>query len=656
MLGIQLISVTDRAAPDPSGLWLDLDAELTLNFQNPIFDPQSIDRAWSYPFKLKTTPHNRRLLGFVDRLDVARLPAALPARLHLADAPFPAGVLRISGATEEEISCVLQSESVYLQEQLEAVNLRSTTELIDVAGPLQATFTFQIDLTEDEYLGGDGEIYAIRVNGRDFHQPIDTDLSPIADAINALWPGLVTWEWDESRLEEMPIPKYVFYLTFDHAVIDTLQIDERPLIEGLAPNDLIYFHIYDSTLGAEATRILGEYQTLLDAGGTDLVRFPVVRTPNLYGDKNVDYNFIGGYVNYITPDGTHPADDIGSIVDAENGWRHTLLPLITLGSRIDWLETLGFPVRLDIIEAAETELRDALLWNNRPADLLLAKEYVTPANEPRSPYRTYPPMLAVADCLPDLSAWDLLRHLADTLLLYFTARSNYLYLRPIADVLRTTTEDWTHLAEPTYNADYAPGAGYTLDYDRQSDETKVPGQLERQDGGPRATEYTIPFFPLHEKNISRPEEPNPLSRTWRVPFSAEEGESEYFGLSNSPMLRLLFYRGFQPDSEGSLYPLAGHSRQRYDGATVGAYSLDWTGPGGLYDAWWKEYIRLMQHGRTVRRLVRLTVPDLLRLITWRNPRKVIYSEAGTMVGVVKSVKIKASLRGISVAEVEFQIE
>ena len=86
---------------------------------------------------------------------------------------------------------------------------------------------------------------------------------------------------------------------------------------------------------------------------------------------------------------------------------------------------------------------------------------------------------------------------------------------------------------------------------------------------------------------------------------------------------------------------------------MGAYSLDWQGDGGLYDAWWKEYITLLVTGRTVTVPVRLTMQDILELRKWTHIIKHIRFRYGQFVGVVKSVKFNATLKGISVASVEF---
>ena len=122
------------------------------------------------------------------------------------------------------------------------------------------------------------------------------------------------------------------------------------------------------------------------------------------------------------------------------------------------------------------------------------------------------------------------------------------------------------------------------------------------------------------------------------------------------MRRFLFYRGLQPDADSLLYPQAGHSRRGFGTEPVGAYSMNWDGAGGLFETWWRDFIELMQHGRTDTRLVRLTISDLLELKKWRSVRKYYRTEDGTAVGVVRSVRVRASRAGLELAKVTFQLE
>jgi hypothetical protein len=78
-----------------------------------------------------------------------------------------------------------------------------------------------------------------------------------------------------------------------------------------------------------------------------------------------------------------------------------------------------------------------------------------------------------------------------------------------------------------------------------------------------------------------------------VPGNADVGDESRVGL------RLLFNRGFQPDSTGRLYPLGSAGAVNFAGAKVGQYAWQWAGDQGLYQVWHKPWLdfraRAVQH-------------------------------------------------------------
>ena len=108
------------------------------------------------------------------------------------------------------------------------------------------------------------------------------------------------------------------------------------------------------------------------------------------------------------------------------------------------------------------------------------------------------------------------------------------------------------------------------------------------------------------------------NRTWLVP--AYEGKGAVpgnadLGDESKVGLRLLFDRGFQPDSAGGLYPLgSGGDREVQTGASGGAYSLQWAGAAGPLPALAPGLARLPGAGRAARLPERRSaVGDLLTL-------------------------------------------
>lgn len=107
-------------------------------------------------------------------------------------------------------------------------------------------------------------------------------------------------------------------------------------------------------------------------------------------------------------------------------------------------------------------------------------------------------------------------------------------------------------------------------------------------------------------------------RSWLTPevdlTLSERQERDIHGVGRHDLsvLRLLFYRGLQQDSNGSNYPLLTNGLLDYDGnAITGA---EWTerieGAGGIHDTWYKSSLAL-NSAKRVQRKVRLALADML---------------------------------------------
>lgn len=116
-----------------------------------------------------------------------------------------------------------------------------------------------------------------------------------------------------------------------------------------------------------------------------------------------------------------------------------------------------------------------------------------------------------------------------------------------------------------------------------------------------------------------------LNREWLVPTVKQSGNSQWkdVGLDNPFTLRLLFYRGLQPDSLDSayagdqLYPLGTSYNYDYHGNRIGNYSLSLEGDYGLYKVWQKPWLDIMQSSRPATTYAALNIVDILNLSMWK---------------------------------------
>jgi len=111
-------------------------------------------------------------------------------------------------------------------------------------------------------------------------------------------------------------------------------------------------------------------------------------------------------------------------------------------------------------------------------------------------------------------------------------------------------------------------------------------------------------------------------RDWLVPnvamrLSDVESDWHSLGRNDATALRLLFYRGLQPDSEANTYPLLSndvydHNGTEIEGATM-AEKLH--GERGIYATWYQRWVSLLQGARTRSLPTRLPL-HLLRNWPW----------------------------------------
>ncbi|WP_310391572.1 hypothetical protein [Hymenobacter sp.] len=105
------------------------------------------------------------------------------------------------------------------------------------------------------------------------------------------------------------------------------------------------------------------------------------------------------------------------------------------------------------------------------------------------------------------------------------------------------------------------------------------------------------------------------ARTWLLPAIEAAGAGPEFEMGEDSRvgLRLLFYRGLQPDSQGNAYPLASREAANLAGDPVGAYALSWAGPKGLYAQWHRPWLDFRARAVASEYETRFRIADLQAL-------------------------------------------
>lgn len=615
---------------------LDLDPGTTVSItmECPIFDREGIERTYSYPFSLPASPRNLVALGMINRVD-AHAPVKVPAKLFIGGLQFETGILRITGSDKKTIKATFQNAAIDLLQELKSVKLQ------DIDMPVVLADPYCPDVTIGGTLPGGGNPFtnvAIKIDDVVYTGP-KSDMSQIVDAINAVHPGLASVTF----LTAAP-PEGGFDGMTIHCIAGIDDIDVRIDFPDTLPANTEL--MTPKELSDDLTRLHNDIEAIIETGEfNDSLRFPTVLAPNLYNGENAGYR---GYANYLAPDGT--IDLVTFERNPDYSWPDTALPL----PRLIWvLEQIGmhFGFTLSGSLLNVTELVDhAIVWINRPAENIVQQIHRPITNLGIGPTKILDSTIQVEDYLPESTVTEFLTRIINTFAAYMTYRQGVLRFQLVEPLLAGRPEDWTEYAEPDYNQTVQEDEGYSLDYERPKEEAEITGQLQRIDGGPNAAEFKPGFFTLYDRTIEDELE----ERTWMVPYTSEQGNSLAFNTNQETSFRLLLYRGAATDSVGNTYYLATHRRTDEEGNELGSYAIEWPGQGGLFESFWGRYIRMLTYGREVTKVMALPITEIIRLRSWDQIVKKIYSEHGEFTGVVKSVRFKVTTRSISLAEVTFQ--
>lgn len=622
---------------------LDLLASTTVTITAvcPVFDRGALDRVYTYPFKVGATPGNLNKLRHPQRLDSDAARVLTGARLYLQGVAFQEGVIEIVKVESTTIEIVFKSLAIYLSERLRATKLRTLSMPVTVP---DATYLPVVDLLFGEPVEALPIIYLIELSGTLYENSLASGL--VSD-INADFPGLAT---------TTPASGSSFYLHLDTSAAPTLVINLAPSSPGAPGTEYIFAtHDPQQTDAEEAVRDAWQDHLAAILADPESHVFPTVHAPDFYKNNPA---YTNPYINYTNTSGDYPANTIGAVLDpgegpTEAGWPRAVVPMPFVNEVLVAIFTAINLTDMGGTWSESAELDTLVVFNTRSLDRIYhPRDFSDPTALSSfgyviAPFNGWANAYNLAEHLPDISGMDFLDRLATTFCLCYTLPGGRPRISFCRDLLTAEPEDWTSKSEAGYGGTLATTTGHTLDYDRQSDDTLITGQLERVDGGNNAQDFIAGWFTCFMQRLTEGD------REWLLPTTEQEGQSQYYNASAKQSMRLLFYRGVQDDSDGNSYPLATHGTLNAAGETVGALSLDWQGEAGRYEQFFKEYVRILSTGSTITRLVRLSVADLVALLEWRHILKTVYSEDGAFTGVVKSVRFKVSLSGMSAAEVEF---
>jgi hypothetical protein len=293
-----------------------------------------------------------------------------------------------------------------------------------------------------------------------------------------------------------------------------------------------------------------------------------VRNATFYGDADKAPKDYKGYLNYVGPGNSSPTS---SDVIAPQPY---LVPLVRKVLALFGYELVG-------TWADDPEMQTAVIYSDRLC--------------------TEPGTVTLNRHVPSIDVADLLLGVAGQFCLqvYFNPLTQQARFTPLRDVVtgaaasqRLRVGTWLSSTANTSN-------GFLLkqkpDSNDELDKT-LDTSWQQLRVGAGGEEQVVSAGTLHLVTVTE------SGRQWLVPAyegkGAIPGDTET-GDESRVGLRLLFNRGLQPDSAGSLYPLGTGGAVNFRGELVGEYALQWGGDKGLYQVWHKPWLdfraRAVQH-------------------------------------------------------------
>lgn len=613
--------------------YLDLlaSSSISVTMNNPIFDRDKISRTFSYPFKLPTTPKNKSILRHQDRLDVAQQQPRYSASLYINNTLFEVGQLIIMNTTEDYFKCNFKNLSFTLFDDLDRISIRDLT-LPDT------NFDFQY---RPEYV-----LTALRTANFDVAFQVNDDVfifesgdeANMLAAINAIYPN------SAAEFEATANTYGFFFLT--QGINPQPTITLRPA--GTSPVDTNYFSIGQSNDAALDTLNSDWQDHLADIIQTpDTHVFPVIHSPEFFTENdNPDFS---GYINYYSINDEYSVNETEVSDRARSA--HSIVPYVFVKTVLEAIVESGHVANLTSELISDTELATLIIHNNTALDNFLHRKDLVTDEEQDQWRNVWATAYDLNQNLPDVSIANFLRKLSTTFCNYFSYRDGNLTINSCVTPIRTTPIDWTNKAEQAYTQTFNENKGYKLDYNRQGDDRNIATQLAALEEGDGELNFLSEWFSFYQLNNTDSVEPT--RGLWTLPRCDEAGTSAEYNIANDPSLRLLFYRGLQPDPFDNNYPFASSQNINAKGEVIGNYTLNWDGEAGLFENFWKEYVEMLSTGKEVQKVLRLTVQDLIELKDFENPTRYLYHTRGNIRAVIKQVQFKVSSSGIAPARVTF---
>lgn len=423
------------------------------------------------------------------------------------------------------------------------------------------------------------------------------------------------------------------------------------------------FFVYDETEVATNKQVkwgdhLDLYVQDLDNGvNRKTHHFPPMRCNDIYNGSNL--TFVGNinYYDWNSPavGGFYPSvylQNYNPAVDPDFKYTFSPCPLyIYVVEKV--LNEQGFFLRKnDFIESEVVQ--NMIIYSANIMENLVV-ENVKRLNVYQGTYK-------LQDFLPNISQNDLLEVFYKMFKCIVAIENNEVSFTPINEVLTGPIEDITKYCSPAFNKENIDTGKTVFTYSVLTDEKYYREQINEfapvQIGDNTSTKET----PV-ESNIARP-----LANT-----SENYGGGSYENLAQLALDKIVGASTFLNKPEKIELLLLGLYRGYYDkyplftnlttantpvtgtGVNVGQESILWGGDSGTVKNHWEEFVEYDNNSNTIEKTLYLPLHVFKNMSTFKDPIKSFYHENGKVQGILSTLTVTLTNKGISATKAEFKI-
>lgn len=595
MLEIRVNDIPLEIAPDT-------DVQITAS--NPILDKDGIERIFSFPFRIPATPNNRRARLHRNRLDSYETAKAQPGSLTFQSNRLVTGFVEQTSfsAATEEIVCVNRPMKVL--DRLGKIRIYEILDKIDLTAGRPAPAwkfgmgfvgTYQIDISGNHFSANASSFPNIPVAG-----------ASLVAAINAVFPGLASYETIGNNL------------VLDGVLMEAQTLESYVLLTLNTVNNLAASHY--SNMKAHFNAV--------NATPVASHCFPVIRWVDFYNGKMMMADpFINAAWNGVFRDNVRYQSDIDI-------WQNTVIPFVkipyifskiaaALGTHSFAGDVLNLPEFQALVLPSNYAMDQVI--KSQFEDLLLYK------------LNCFKSEIDLNKHVPKMTAAEFIQFIRDTFSLSMTISETQIEFK----------SNKARLAIPATNIGAEISVDYTVATNRadgwklshlknEQEKVDIPAQFTGivVDGGEKEFQIRQSFYSGEFL----------LYGMGKFPYTHQPGVSNVFDVSSTSSTlppTLLFFWGNHLTLAGASYAFASYDNRNYLGKYLGAYTLDISGPDGLYNQWHQGVIETSV-ADTITTTAYLTIGQLQKLLTWSSARLRFYHPEGAVTGILKS--IQASLK------------